>query len=95
MRLARESPFADSLPPYSALFVSPAGVLWVVDAIAPTDGGWTATAFRRDGAIVGRLHVPDAAPPVAIDDERVVVRDEDGDGVVTMRVHRIVPAAGR
>ena len=94
-RLIQYAPFADSLPPYSALHVTPRGTLWVVDAIAPTDSAWTATAFRRDGAIVGRLHMPGAARPVAFDDERVVVRDEDADGVVTMRVHRIVSAAGR
>src|SRR5262249_43455475 len=41
-RQARENPFADSLPPYSQLFATRNGTLWVVDALAPSDTSWTA-----------------------------------------------------
>ena len=45
----RENPFADSLPPCDGLFTTKSGTLWVVDAIAPSDTVWTATAFQSDG----------------------------------------------
>jgi hypothetical protein len=92
-RVAREAPFADSLPPYEGLFVSPNATLWVVDATAPGDTSWSATAFRLDGAIVGRLQVGRAGRPVAYGNDRVVVREEDEDGVVSMKVFRIMPAS--
>lgn len=88
-RIAREQPFADSLPPYSGFFTTRGGTLWVVDAIAPSDSGWSATAFRRDGAIMGRLAVSGRGRPLAFADDRVAVRTEDEDGVVGIRVYRI------
>ena len=91
-RLARESPFADSLPPFGQIFVTPDQTLWVVDAIAPGDTAWSATAFRRDGAVIGRLTVPGRSSPMAFGTDRVVVRTQDEDGLIALRVHRIVPA---
>jgi len=91
-RIAREAPFSDSLPPYSAFHSSRDGTLWIVDAIAPTDTAWSATAFRANGAIVGRLHAPGRGVPMAFEGDRVAVREEDADGIVTVRVHRIRPA---
>jgi hypothetical protein len=90
-RLVREVPYADSLPPYSAIFVSSNNVLWVVDPVAPGDTAWSATAFRTDGAILTRLRGSATAPPVAFGDDRVVLRTTDADGVVAFKVHRIVP----
>ncbi|MEP6591321.1 MAG: 6-bladed beta-propeller [Gemmatimonadota bacterium] len=90
-RQVREGPYADSLPPYRGLFVTPAGTLWAVDYVSPTDSSWSATAFRRDGAIVGRLVAPIAGFPATFGDDRVVVRSLDEDGVVTLAVYRIVP----
>ena len=90
-RLAREQPFADSLPPYSGFFTTRGGTLWVVDAIAPSDTGWSATAFRQDGAIVGRLEVAGRSRPLAFADDRVAIRTEDEDGVVGIRVHLLRP----
>lgn len=89
-RLIREGPFADSLPPYSALHSTPGGRLWVVDAIAPGDTRWTATQFRYDGAILGRVSGEIGALPVAFGDDRVLLRAVDELGVVTLRVQRIV-----
>ncbi len=88
-RLVRETPFADSLPPYSNFFMSPNKTLWIVDYIAPTDTEWSATAFRADGAIVGRLTVKGKGTPLAFGDDRVVIRSEDEDGVVSLTVRRI------
>jgi hypothetical protein len=61
-----------------------------VDAIAPTDTGWNATGFRQDGAIIGRLEWRGAGLPMAFMDDRVVLRVEDSDGVVSLRVHRMI-----
>lgn len=91
-RLVREAPFADSLPPYHAIFVSPDQTLWVVDGLTPADTAWHATAFRRDGAIVGRLRGVGTSRPVAFGNDRVLVRRIDADGVVALEARRIVPA---
>jgi hypothetical protein len=89
-RLIREQPFADSLPPYGDFHVV-GNTLWVVDPSVPGDTAWSATAFRRDGAIIGRLHGRGRGTPVAFAPDRVAVRDTDADGGVSVRVHRIIP----
>lgn len=88
-REARENPFADSLPPYSELLAGPRGVLWVLDGMAPGDTAWNATAFRADGAIIGRLHAPLADPPVAFESDRAIVRHADANGVVSFPVYQL------
>jgi hypothetical protein len=88
-RLIRESPFADSLPPYEAFYPTPDGTLWVVDAIAPGDTAWKATAFRRDGSARVRLHAAGRARPLAFGDGRVIVRTRGADGVVRLRAYRL------
>jgi len=89
-RQAREAPFADSLPPYHALFATKGGTLWVVDPIAPSDTTWTATAFRSDGSVTGRLQAHMRSLPLFFGDDRVLVRVQDASGRVSLRVHRIV-----
>jgi hypothetical protein len=93
-RLARESPFADTLPRYTHLLTSSDGTLWAVDVIAPSDSGWTATAFRKDGAIIGRLQVRGRSTPMAFGGDRVIVRTEDEDGVVAVHVLALRRTAG-
>lgn len=88
-RVARETPFADSLPNYGRWFVTPNRTLWVVDYRSPTDREATATAFRQDGAIIGRLTWNGSGGFFAFDDDRVVIRQVDDDGVVSFAVHRI------
>lgn len=88
-RLVREAPFTDSLPSYWSFFMSPNKTLWVLDYISPIDTAWTATAFRADGAIIGRLTVKGKSMPLAFGDDRVVIRSEDDDGVVSLTVRRI------
>jgi hypothetical protein len=91
--LIRAAPYADSLPPYDGLHVTPdQKTLWVVDSRAPDDGGWSATAFRHDGAIIGRLVIQLNARPMAFGKDVVVLRTEDADGVASLRIHRIVAA---
>ena len=89
-RIEQINPAADSLPPYSRLLVSPAGTLWVIDASAPGDSTGGATAFRHDGAILGRLSWRGRGTPMAFADDRVVMRETDEDGVVALRVFRIL-----
>jgi hypothetical protein len=96
-RLARERPSADSLPHFlsqdytagmGALFATFNKILWVVDAVARTDSEWTATAFRQDGAIVGRLRVQGKGEPVAFSDDRVVVLQQDAEENLRFRIYR-------
>jgi beta-lactamase regulating signal transducer with metallopeptidase domain len=94
-RQARENPFADSLPPFSGIFATPGGRLWAVDAIATGDREWTATAFRSDGSIAGRLRAALPAVPMYFTDDRVLLRASEPTGRTSLRVHRIVPAAAR
>lgn len=94
-RLAREAPFADSIPSYQRIFVSSNGTLWLVDGAAQGDTVWDATAFSRDGMMVGRIHAPGGPRIMAFGDDRVLLRVEDADGVVSMRVHRLVAAPRR
>jgi hypothetical protein len=94
-RLAREAPFADSLPYFSYMMMGSDQTLWVVDAIAPSDSGWTATAFWRDGGILARLTVRGRSIPMAFGAGQVIVRSEDENGVVSFKVFRMVSAETR
>lgn len=94
-RLAREAPFADSLPYFAHLMTGSDGTLWVVDAIAPSDTGWTATAFAKDGAILARLTVKGKSTPMAFGAGQVIVRTQDENDVVSLKVFRLVPAETR
>jgi hypothetical protein len=94
-RIAREAPFADSLPYFEYLIRGSDGTLWVVHAIAPGDSSWSATAVRKDGAIVGHLRVPGTSRPMAFGNGTVIVRARDENDVVSFRVYRLVPAEKR
>jgi hypothetical protein len=94
-RLASESPFSDSLAYFEALLRGSDGTLWVVDAIAPGDTSWTATAVRKDGAIVGRLFVRGNSRPISFGNGTVIVRTQDENDVVSFKVHRVVPGETR
>lgn len=85
----RDTPVADLLPAYNQLFSTPNKTLWVVGPFVPGTSSWNATAFRRDGAIVGRLHVASNGFPLAFGEDRVVIRTHDADGVVSLTVRRI------
>lgn len=82
--------FADSLPAFQSLHVTD-GILWIVDAIGPSDTEWTATALRLDGSIAGRLRALGGAVPIAFHKDRVVVRATGADDAITLRTFRIVP----
>lgn len=91
-RLTREAPFSDSVPAFHQAFVSPNGTLWLVDGMALGDTAWSATAFNREGAMIGRVQAPGFAYVMAFGDDRVLLRVEDADGVVSMRVHKLIAA---
>lgn len=82
-------PFADTVAAYARITASP-DHLWVIDVILPGDTTWSATAFRADGAIAGRLVVPRRlGAAYAFGDGAVIVRHEDAEGVVRYAVHRV------
>lgn len=88
-RLAREVPFADSLPPYSRVYTGTGGLIWVVDPQTLVDTAWSATAFTTDGAIIARLTSSRPGGPVWFGRDRVIVRETDADDVVRFAVYRI------
>jgi hypothetical protein len=90
-RVARESPFADSLPYYDRLIAGSDQTLWAVDAIALSDNGWTATGYTRDGSIRARVTAKGRSRPMSFGAGEVVVRSEDENGVVTLKRYRLVP----
>jgi hypothetical protein len=93
-RKARENPISDSLPFFShegGFFTTPHDILWVVDVILPGDSTWTATAFRQDGAILGRLQGRGPGSPVAFSNDRVAVLSKDEDGNPTIKVYKFTP----
>ncbi len=66
----------------------------MVDYQAETDTTWSATAFRPDGAIVGRLTAGmKGARPVWFGKDRVLLRTVDEDGVVRFGVYRVKKVA--
>lgn len=58
-----------------------------------SDAAWSATAIRADGAIIGRLRGSGTGRPISFADDRVVIREEDMDGIVTMKIFRLVASA--
>ena len=64
------------------------GIAWVRDESLAADTTWAYTAVALDGRILGRLTATGHAP-VAFGDDRVVLRDEDSEGIVTWRVMRV------
>jgi hypothetical protein len=93
-RLAREEPFADSLPPYQVLLSGPDATLWAVDPIAPTDSQWTATVLRHDGAILARVRGRGNGLPVRVLGDRVMLREVDDDGIVRFPIYRVSSRPG-
>jgi hypothetical protein len=91
-REAREAPIADTLPPFLRIIGGADGLLWVQDYTTVFDSTWSATAFRPDGAIVGRLSGPRPAWPVAFTGQGVLMREEDADGVVRFALYPLVAA---
>ena len=81
-------PFADSLPSYAGIDVSPNGTLWVIDDWEWGDTARFATAFRPDGAILGRLQFARRVFPIAFGDDRVVVREPDRKTAEAFEVYR-------
>jgi hypothetical protein len=67
----------------------------VVDAIAPSDSGWTATALGRDGEILARLTVRGRSTPMAFGAGQVIVRTQDENDVVSFKVFRLISAETR
>ena len=84
----RELPYPDSLPSFRDARTTAGGIAWVREITLATDTTWAYTAVALDGRLLGRLTGTGHAP-VAFGDDRVVLRDEDADGIVTWRVMRV------
>lgn len=85
----RNTPAVDSLGHFSSLSTTPGGLAWLGEFFRFSDSLRHYTAVRNDGTIVGRLSIP-RNELVLLGDDRVVLRKEDADGIVTWQVHRLV-----
>jgi hypothetical protein len=83
-------PVASTLPIVYRAFAA-STVLWVIEAYAPPDSSWSATAFSGDGALLGRIADLRGIPPFAMEDSLAIFRDVAEDGTVSFRV---VPVEG-
>ena len=89
-RLAREAPFADSLPVIGNILVGGDRVMWIVDPAIPGESTWAATGVALDGSIVARVR-GSGGVPMAFGPGRVLLRREDADGVVSLAAYGLVP----
>ena len=85
----RAKPMVDSLPPFAAVHATAGDLVWLSEYLAPGDLRAYFTAIDRRGRIVGRLALPAGSRAMAFGTDRVLLRTEDGDGVVRFAVHRL------
>ena len=91
-----ETPIADTVAAYAQVMTDTEGRIWAASLLTPGDSTWSATAFRRDGAIVARIQSTRALGyPVWFGADRVMLREVDADGVVRFGVYRIAGARPR
>jgi hypothetical protein len=84
-----ETPIADTVAAYAQVTTDEMGRIWVSSLLTPGDSTWSATAFRRDGAMVARIQGSRSAGyPVWFGEDRVMLREVDEDGVVRFGVYR-------
>lgn len=85
----RHALYADSLPHFMTAKTTSGGVLWLSRPSLDPDSIWQSLALAPDGRVLGRAE--GLKPyPVALGDDRVVLRSEDDNGIVTWQVHRLV-----
>ncbi len=82
-------PHADTLSAYGDVAVTPNGTVWVLDQSLVRDSGWAATAFDRDGRMLGRIEAAGGQPPIAWGDDRVAFKSEDDLGIATITIQRL------
>jgi hypothetical protein len=86
----RQMPTADSVGAIGWVWNGGDGVLWVKDGgYNYADSTWAFTAVRADGTLLGRLQGPSQTKIAAFGPGVVVVRAEDDNGFVTLKVHRL------
>ncbi len=88
---------ADTMPPFDRVMVGADGLLWILDAMSPLDTTWAATAFREDGAVMGRLTGPGRGP-IWFGERQVmrpVWREVDRVSRLELEVRAIVPRRDR
>jgi len=79
-----------TLPAFSQVVTTSDGTAWAIDYRTKEQAGWAATAFDREGRILGRIVEASGDPPVAIGNDRMAFRTEDELGIATVTVRRIV-----
>ena len=91
--LFRNSIYTDSLPHFNTARTAQGGTLWLSRPAMDFDSVYRVLAIAPDGRVLGRLE--ERTPfPVALGDDRVILRTEDDNGIVTWQVHRLVMPGG-
>jgi len=86
----RDRPVPDSLAAFDRILVGTDDVIWLRDGrYSVADSTWAYTAIRNDGTILGRLTGSNNDRIVGFGAGTVLLREEDADGFVTLRVHRL------
>lgn len=86
----RNAVVADTLSPFERVFVSPNGTLWLGDQAMPMSPTTWYTALDSSGRILARVELPASRGVLALGDRTALIRHEGEDGVVTLRIHRLV-----
>jgi hypothetical protein len=84
----RGTPMGDSLPPFGRSFAA-GDHLWLGDYPDPRRDTLGYTLIDEAGRIVGRLRLPREAHPAAFAHDRIILREEDDDGIVTFGIYRL------
>lgn len=89
----RSAIYTDSLPHFNTARTAHGGTLWLNRPAMDFDSVYRALAIAPDGRVLGRLE--ERTPfPVALGDDRVILRKEDDNGIVTWQVHRLAMPEG-
>jgi hypothetical protein len=86
----RNAVVADTLSPFDRVFVAPGGTLWLGDQAEPQQKTVWYTAVDTSGRILARVQLPASRGVLALGDRSALIRHEGEDGVVTLRIHRLV-----
>jgi hypothetical protein len=90
--LLRNALYADSLPHFMTAKTAAGGTLWLSRSSLDPDSTWHSLALAPDGRLLGKAEGLKPSP-VAFGDDRVILRSEDDNGIVSWRVHQlIIPA---
>jgi hypothetical protein len=86
---ARNAAYADSVPHFTRVHPTGGRTLWLREwPLTSRDSVWY-TVIDTEGKILGRLALAPETRAAAFADDRIILFQEDDDGIVTFAVHRL------